>query len=420
MDDSNYYDRNKLYEEVWEEAVEKVARRYGVSGVALAKTCRKLSVPLPGRGYWAKKQYGKAPRRPPLPKMDDPPRIRRYSSPQPEEEEDEEDHRVHLLRPEVFEQAEKLAQAEKEAKNRISVLGQDEALHPMVQILTSRQKKKREAFCQEWYREPYNSKKIMDGLLALEASDDQRDRACRILSALVTALENRGYAVKSEYSRWSGGRSYVRILDQQIGFRLRERYKRRDVTKEEKAQNSYLRYVDEPSGMLVFEITNGHGSGRRRTWRDSKTRVLENLLNDIVAEMILHAAHMVENHAQAEKRRQEWEREEAIRRRRRYEDLKEEVRVRRLTRDAETWESYTRLQSYLDAAEREIRSRHDGGCDVGEAKEWLSWARDYVEAQNPLRGELPTLHVTDQDIRDVNSTWYYSELPKLRKEWEEN
>jgi hypothetical protein len=96
------------------------------------------------------------------------------------------------------------------------------------------------------------------------------------------------------------------------------------------------------------------------------------------------------------------------------------VRIRRLTRDAETWESYTRLQSYVDAAEREIRSRHDGECDVGEAKEWLSWARDYVEAQNPLRSELPTLHVSDQGIRDVNSTWYYSELPKLRKESEEN
>ena len=40
------YERDKLYEEVWAEPVMKVAERYGVSDVALAKTCRKLNVPL--------------------------------------------------------------------------------------------------------------------------------------------------------------------------------------------------------------------------------------------------------------------------------------------------------------------------------------------------------------------------------------
>jgi hypothetical protein len=61
------YERDVLYAQVWEEPVRDVAKRYGVSGVALAKTCRRLSVPVPGRGYWAKKQAGNAPARPPLP-----------------------------------------------------------------------------------------------------------------------------------------------------------------------------------------------------------------------------------------------------------------------------------------------------------------------------------------------------------------
>ena len=61
------YERDVLYQQVWEEPVRDVARHYGVSGVALAKTCRRLSVPVPGRGYWAKKQAGNAPSRPPLP-----------------------------------------------------------------------------------------------------------------------------------------------------------------------------------------------------------------------------------------------------------------------------------------------------------------------------------------------------------------
>jgi hypothetical protein len=62
------YEREKLYDEVWKEPVLAVANRYGVSGVALAKTCRKLAVPLPPRGYWAKVRAGrKASPRPPLP-----------------------------------------------------------------------------------------------------------------------------------------------------------------------------------------------------------------------------------------------------------------------------------------------------------------------------------------------------------------
>jgi hypothetical protein len=61
------YDREKLYQEVWEEPTKKVAARYGISDVALSKACRQLQIPKPPRGYWAKKSAGQAvPRRPKL------------------------------------------------------------------------------------------------------------------------------------------------------------------------------------------------------------------------------------------------------------------------------------------------------------------------------------------------------------------
>jgi len=64
------YSREKLHEEVWSQPVQRVAKRYGVSDVALAKTCRKLKIPLPRRGYWAKKAAGKhVEPRPPLPSL---------------------------------------------------------------------------------------------------------------------------------------------------------------------------------------------------------------------------------------------------------------------------------------------------------------------------------------------------------------
>lgn len=60
------YEREKLYQEVWAEPVKIVAQRYGVSDVALAKTCRRMAIPLPGRGYWAKYKAGRAPAQTPL------------------------------------------------------------------------------------------------------------------------------------------------------------------------------------------------------------------------------------------------------------------------------------------------------------------------------------------------------------------
>lgn len=65
------YDREQLYRQVWEQPMQKLAKEYGISDVALAKTCRKLLVPVPGRGFWAKKDAGvPLPKRPKLPALD--------------------------------------------------------------------------------------------------------------------------------------------------------------------------------------------------------------------------------------------------------------------------------------------------------------------------------------------------------------
>jgi hypothetical protein len=62
------YNREELYQKVWAVPMRKVARDYGVSDVALAKTCKKLLIPVPGCGYWAKRFAGRdVPMQPKLP-----------------------------------------------------------------------------------------------------------------------------------------------------------------------------------------------------------------------------------------------------------------------------------------------------------------------------------------------------------------
>lgn len=63
----HYFTREELYDLVWTAAVREVARRLGVSDVAIAKLCRRANIPVPPRGYWARVESGQQLPRPLLP-----------------------------------------------------------------------------------------------------------------------------------------------------------------------------------------------------------------------------------------------------------------------------------------------------------------------------------------------------------------
>ena len=60
------WNREELYAEMWELPRLKVSPKYGISAVTLGKVCHTLQIPLPGRGYWTKKDFGKPVERLPL------------------------------------------------------------------------------------------------------------------------------------------------------------------------------------------------------------------------------------------------------------------------------------------------------------------------------------------------------------------
>ena len=62
-------DRATLFDLVWSKSMVQLAKEWGLSDVGLAKACRRLQIPLPGRGHWAKTRAGRKMRRPNLPKL---------------------------------------------------------------------------------------------------------------------------------------------------------------------------------------------------------------------------------------------------------------------------------------------------------------------------------------------------------------
>jgi hypothetical protein len=64
------YDREKLYEEVWNLPLGQVGALYSVCDTAIYERCRKLHIPTPGPDYWQKKALGRPlPERPLLPSV---------------------------------------------------------------------------------------------------------------------------------------------------------------------------------------------------------------------------------------------------------------------------------------------------------------------------------------------------------------
>jgi hypothetical protein len=49
------YNREELYDKAWKQPMTQLAKEHGISDVGMAKVFCKLYIPVPGRGYWAKK-----------------------------------------------------------------------------------------------------------------------------------------------------------------------------------------------------------------------------------------------------------------------------------------------------------------------------------------------------------------------------
>lgn len=62
-------DRQALFDRVWSDPITTVAREWGISDQGLRKVCKKIQVPVPPRGYWARTRAGQRVSRPRLPEL---------------------------------------------------------------------------------------------------------------------------------------------------------------------------------------------------------------------------------------------------------------------------------------------------------------------------------------------------------------
>jgi hypothetical protein len=187
--------REDLYERVWTDPIQKLSKVYGLCDVGLAKTCRRYNIPIPPRGYWAKKQARHRVTKASLPpdasagsvKIQLPGGSTRRAKPAPES----------------TAPAHPLIAAESDPANAIVGPENLRVRHPLLQSTHE--------YWRIVARPDFRWDTPRPKHIEIDVSKGTRPRALRLVQALFTELEQRGYRL----SAGEHGRLQVTVLDEQ-------------------------------------------------------------------------------------------------------------------------------------------------------------------------------------------------------------
>jgi len=385
---SHKFTRLELYQLVWSEPLRKLAKRFGISDVAVAKRCRKANIPLPGKGYWAKKEAGKQVFQPAFPPRglgqsdvitfggDD-----RYHSGR-EEESDEELLTATITPPPPFPDG--LSEVTERAKQ---LVGKVRAVslakpHPLIARLLQEDEKRRE----KQKASPYPT--LFDAPLF----DSQFERRrLRLVNSLFCAFSRCG-CTPSLHGREADSLA-VQVGDQRVGFtvgpvkdRSRGQYPPRPLPSDSPMKLELDWYQPPP------EI--------KARWQDEGDSRLEHQIEEIVVGLVVVGEWMYRASLwrfYEYRRDRQRELKEQIRRRNEEAARKERQRLEKIEAEhrnqlvAETraWRQAFDIRAYIEAQLSCCKPRAEGEA-LTSLETWASWALAEANRIDPLlRDALP-------------------------------
>lgn len=384
--------REDFYRAVWLEPIKTVAARLGISDVALAKICRKHSIPIPPRGHWAKVQSGKRVFCPLLPArgLGMPELLHAgRSMPWYQGVSDADLMDAEIPPPPEFPEpvADLVARVTK-LVGKVGMVRDLRAPHGLIAGLLRREEESRKKYS-------YRSDR------PLFASPFEQ-RRLRILGSIFTALGRCG--VKGTLSGNDPSDFGAHVGEQHVSFHL-------DHPKQQ-ARTGY-RYTDElqrlASEKLVLRISFSLEGlqGIRTEWVDQPGDRVESHLAEVVTNLIVLGEmryRLVEQHRfkwmvgrkadLIEEARQR--REEEARQAREKRIRAEKVRINRLLGEAAALRQARDIRTYVE----EVRALSAGsGAEVAPAEldAWSAWALAQAARIDPVQSGAYLLGMTDDE-----------------------
>ena len=416
--------REDLYELVWSKPMRDLAKDFGISDVGLAKRCRRLGIPVPGRGYWARVDAGQQPYRPKLPQRD-PQRFDDGAltvAPSPNQPDvagtDGEGNQGSECEASIAQRddawlKEKL-DFEELPENAIAVPTATRKWDPTIaqcrdgleeaakRLRVSKKAAEKAEKWPEWRKrtqwdeEGYEWRHVKDRgqrlwhthkAVCFRVSLGTYKRALSIVNALALAAPARGFTVRKDEKE---GRIVFAGHDAEVQLRVTEplESKTRPVTRYDGKVEQEKYYL--PTGRLRITLQIGYGEGP--IVEDKDSRPLESQLNRVFSRIYRQVvkAWREERRHQAFHRELEQEarqRAEAARLREEREKAMAEARMRRrrLTSEANRWTQASRIRDYV--AHIRTRASDRTGAN-GELSEWMDWALNVATRLDPTERRL--------------------------------
>lgn len=360
------WNREELYAEVWEQPLVKVAPKYGISAVALGKICCKLQIPLPGRGYWTKKEFGKTVERLPLPQAKDLPIVHRFKFPASEQS------------PSSVPATPEEAPTDPEFLRIIDIESRNIVIDPAARrhkLVTATEKAMKRALpdekgiLQSRYDEP---------CLELRVSKEALERALSFINAVILCLETEGFPVTLQQGKHGTG---AQIFGYRVPFAIVEKLRERG--RRQVQEYSWTRTIIEyePKGDLEFRVGD-YTCGRK--CRDGKTQRLEDQLSTCVGALLREGrASLISANLAVQRNleRQAKEREKAELAR---QIAEEEKKVQDLESWVSDWARARQMRDFIAALEKVwTQQGHDLSPEAQKGQR-IIWMKQQADRLDPM------------------------------------
>jgi hypothetical protein len=385
------YNREELYKQVWEQPMLRVAEQYGISSVALGKACRKLSVPVPGRGHWAKLAHGKpGAKKPDLPKLDKVPVVHRSERPQLKQNASNQNNPDLAAVDELLSSGALNSHVDTETKPHALIR------HTASQLRGCTRK------------DPHGILLPREaGALNVRVTEGTIDRALQVMSRVLSVLEKHNLSVEAS----AEGGSVALIQGQRISFGIEEPIGR-IVTKKPRVPNptdgwDYDEIVtNEPSGLLALSIycNKWETSGLQTKWRDAKIQRIENLISDFVAGLMRIAVVLRQKQEEREREKLEEQKRAQEMAHLRKDIEEEEKKLKQFHSCLEDWERAERMRRFI--AIYKENSKSWPAEKQPEHREWIEWAARQADRLDPFISERPP-SVLDRKRELEHRSWSY-------------
>jgi hypothetical protein len=356
--------RAELYEKAWSTPMQKLAKEFGLSDVGLSKLCRRHEIPVPGRGYWARIQFGQTPGRITLHAL----KVTRLDT-------------IRIF-PSDPKKMQPLVSEAGEVFPQIQVAADGPITHPIARRIEKSMAKSRADDRGHLFTR-------QGRVVPIKLTARAFPRTLCILDALFTALGD----VKLILEWPSPYNTQLKIVAdaEKLQFTLTEAIERKEgkPTSEELEQrksNMWWRprqWDYTPTGRLKFNLESCEYPGINHSWADGKQRKLDTRLGEVLVACKSMAAAIKREREDRARHQRDLERQrerelEAREREREY--LRKSEVVKKAAESLELSQDIRRLVVCLGSTNKIHELSHD--C-FGHFKQMLEWCTEYANLLDP-------------------------------------